>query len=57
MFGGNAGAEILHVEFNAARPGTRSQHDFAAGAAIFHGVVEEIGKDLVNGFAVGEYTR
>src|SRR5438128_1197853 len=54
MFGGNAGAEILHVEFDAAEGGTRAQDDASAGAAVLHGIVDKVGEDLMNGFAVGQ---
>src|SRR5271165_7550729 len=57
MFGGNARAEILHVEFDAALGGARAQQDACAGAAVLHGVVDQVREDLVNGFAVGEYER
>src|SRR5260370_42504374 len=56
MLGSNACAEVLNVkfdaEFDATRGGTGAEYDAAAGAPILHRVIDEIRKDLVNGFAV-----
>src|SRR5580700_6487286 len=47
MFGGNAGSEILDIEFD-------SEFDAAfGGAAVLHGVVDEVRENLVDGFAIG----
>jgi hypothetical protein len=54
MFGGDAGAEILHKEFDGVGNGAGAEHDTSAGSAVLHGVVDEVGKNLMNGFAVGE---
>ena len=61
MLGGDAGAEILHIkfdsEFDTAAGGAGAENDAATGAAILHGIVDEIGKNLMNGFAVGAHRR
>ena len=57
VLGGDAGAEILNKEFNTANCGTRAQNNAPAGTAVFHGVVNEIGKHLMNCFAVGTHGR
>jgi hypothetical protein len=61
MFGGDAGAEILDIEFDAefdapvGRTGT--EHNSAAGAAVLHRVVDQIRENLMDRFAVGAYAR
>src|ERR1019366_2456211 len=59
MLGRNAGAEILNIKFNpefdAAFGGTRAEQNTSARAAVLHGVVDKIRKDLVDGFAVGSH--
>ena len=54
VLGGDAGAEITNIEFDAGLGSTRAQLDACTGAAVLHGVVDQVGKDLVDGFAVGE---
>ena len=53
VLGGNAGAEILYAEFDGVgkRPGAK--HDASAGGSVFQGIVDQVGEDLVDGFAVG----
>ena len=57
MLGGNARAEILNIKFNPEFDATlgraRTQQDASASAAVLHRVVDQVGKDLVDGFAVG----
>ena len=59
VLGGDAGAKILdvkfHSEFDAARGLARAEQDATSGAAILHGIVDEVGKNLVDGFAIGAH--
>src|SRR6266581_3230674 len=59
MLGSNAGAKILNIkfdtEFDAARGRAGAEYDAAARAAILHRIVDQIRKDLVDGFAVGTH--
>ena len=57
MFGRDAGAEIAHEEFDRMGNGTSAKHDLPAGRAVFKGVVYQVGKNLMNGFTVGEDAR
>ena len=51
-FGGNAGAVVLNADFNLAIfQGAAKHFDGAVEAAVFNGVVHEVGEDLVE--AVG----
>ena len=54
MLGGDAGAEILDEEFDGVGNGAGAENDASAGWAVFHGIVDQVGKNLVDGFAVGE---
>src|SRR5579864_5108927 len=51
VLGGDSRAEILHIEFDAAASRAGAENDAAAGAAILHRIIDEIGKYLVDGFA------
>ena len=57
VFGSDAGAEILDIEFDGVGNGARAEHDSSAGSAVLQGIVDEIGKNLMDGFAVGENGR
>ena len=57
VLGGNAGTEIADEEFYGVRDGASAEHDASAGSTIFHGIVDQVGKDLMDGFAVCEYAR
>src|SRR5258707_580634 len=52
MFGSDAGAEVANVELDTVIGSTRAQYDALARASVFHSVLDEIRKDLVDGFAV-----
>ena len=54
VFRGNAGAEILHVEFDATLVGAGTQDDAAAGASVLHGIVDQVGEDLVDRLTVSQ---
>ena len=58
MFEGDAGAKILDEEFDGMRDGMSTENDAAAGVTllrtVFQGIVDQVGKDLVDGFAIGE---
>ena len=54
VLGGNACAEIADEEFDRMGNGARAEHDAPACGAVLHSIVDQIGKDLVNGFAIGE---
>ena len=54
MFRGNACAEILDEKFYGTRSGTSTENDSSARCAVFQGIVYQIGKNLVNSFAIGE---
>src|ERR1700722_5956326 len=55
MLGGDARAEILHVEFDSTAGGAGAENDATTRAPVLHGIVDEIRKHLVNGFAVGPH--
>src|SRR5579862_4197104 len=57
VLGRNPGAEIAHEEFYCAGGGAGAQDDFSASGAVFKGIVDQVGKNLVNGFAVGQHAR
>src|SRR5579863_5984385 len=61
VLGGNAGAEILNVEFDseldAARRRPGPVQSAVIGTAVFHGVVNQVGKYLRDGLTVGEDGR
>src|ERR1700733_16092121 len=54
MFRGNACAEILHEEFDGMGNRAGAEDDASAGSTILQGVIDQVGKNLMNGFAVGE---
>src|SRR5579859_1242970 len=62
MLGGDSGAEVTHIELDGAlRAAGRgcshtagAEFDAAAGPSVFHGVVDEVGEYLVDGFAIGK---
>jgi hypothetical protein len=54
VFGGDAGSEVLNEEFDGVRDGAGAEDDASAGGSVFEGVFDEVGEDLMNGFAVGE---
>ncbi len=54
VLGGDAGAEILHEEFHGVGNGAGPEHDSSAGGTVLQGIVNQVGKNLVDGFAVGE---
>ena len=54
MLGGDAGAEVRDKEFYGVGNGARAEDDPPPGWAVFEGIVDQVGKDLVDGFAVGE---
>src|SRR5579872_254746 len=58
---GNAGSEVTHIKLDALRTAggggphsTGAKFDTRAGASVLHSVVDQVGKDLVDGFAVGQ---
>ncbi len=53
MFRRNARAKVAHEEFHAMVGGTRPEFDARAGTPILHRVVDQVGENLVDGFAVG----
>src|ERR1700722_17971803 len=57
MFGSDAGAEILDEEFDGVRDSTGSEDDSSARGSVFQGIVDQVGEDLMNGFAVGQDLR
>ncbi len=57
VLGGDAGAEILDEEFYGVGNGAGAEDDSSAGGAVLQGIVDQVGEDLVNGFAVGEDRR
>ena len=61
VFGGDAGSEILNVEFDSefdsAPGGAGAEGDASAGTSVFHGIVNQVGKNLMNGLAIGEDQR
>ena len=57
VLGGNAGAEVLDEEFHGVGNGAGPEDDSSAGSAVLQRVVDQVGKDLVDGFAVGEDRR
>src|SRR5271155_2837196 len=54
MLGGDAGAEILDEEFDSVGNDARAKDDSSAGSSVLQGIVDQVGKDLMNGFTVGE---
>jgi len=54
MFGGDAGTEILDEKFDSVRNRARAKDDSSAGSSVLQGIVDQVGKDLMDGFAVGE---
>jgi len=54
VLGRNASAEILDEKFDGTRNGAGAENDSSARGAVFQGVVDQVGKHLVNSFAVGE---
>lgn len=57
VLGGNAGPEVADEKFYSVGNGARAEHDSSSGSPILHGVIDEVGKDLVDGFAIGEHSR
>ena len=54
VLGGNAGAEVADIKFDATLRGAGAELDASAGAAVLHRVIDQVGENLVNGFAVCE---
>ena len=54
VLGSDAGAEILHEELDCMRNRAGAEDDSPAGTTVLQSVVDQVGEDLVNGFAVGE---
>ena len=54
MLRGDAGAEILDEKFDSVRNRARAKDDSSAGSAVLQGIVDQVGKDLMDGFAIGE---
>src|ERR1700722_312828 len=51
----NTRAEIAHIKFNSARRTPRPEHQAPSGSCILEGIVDEIGKNLVDGLAIGTH--
>ena len=54
MLGGDAGAEVSDKEFHGVRNGAGAENDASSGWAVFQRIVDQVGKNLVDRFAVGE---
>src|SRR5580700_10127316 len=50
---GNARAEIAHIEFNAAFRTPRPQNQPSTRRSVLKRIVDEVGKNLVDGLAIG----
>ena len=57
MLGRDASAEVANVEFNAALGGNGTEFDPSSGSAILHGVVDQIGENLMDRLAIGQDQR
>ncbi len=61
MLGRDARAEVPNGEFDGVRKLAGAEHNSSAGGAgvgtVLQSIVNQVGKDLVNGFAVGENRR
>jgi hypothetical protein len=57
VFGSDAGAEVLHEEFHAAGSGAGAKDDASASSPILEGIINQIRKYLMDGFAVGKDRR
>src|SRR5271156_6770073 len=54
MLGGDACAEILDEKLHGVGNGACAEYDSSTRRAVLQRVVDQVGKDLVNGFAVGK---
>ena len=54
VFRGNAPAKILDIELDAVTGRTSPQNYAAAGAPVLHGIVDQVGEDLVDGLSVSK---
>src|ERR1700730_6760562 len=52
VLGRNARAEILNVEFDSSRDGSRSQNDTATRSGIFQRIIHKIREDLMDGLGI-----
>ncbi len=57
MLGGDAGAEVLNEEFHGMGNGAGPENDSPAGRAVLQCIINQVGKNLVDGFAVGQDRR
>src|SRR5579864_2353470 len=55
MFGGDSGTIIADVEFDALVSSSGAKFNASAGAAVLHRIVDQVGEDLVDRFAIGQY--
>src|SRR5579863_4022450 len=53
VFGGNARAKIADKKLYAVFRGPRAQNEAAAASRVLQSIVNQVGKDLVDGFTVG----
>ena|SRR5580700_6260717 len=52
VFRGDARAEVADIKFDAALAITSAQNDLSAGCGILHRILNQVGEDLVDGFAI-----